>query len=144
MVVLMKGRRASGDTRRASGYRWRTALLALVLAASAAGDVEVQVERRIVRVSAERFAFFPSEVRLDVGEEVELHIESDDAAHGFHIAGTATNVSIPKRGQGVRVVVVRFDEPGRYPFECSRMCGAGHHFMRGEILVLERDAAGRR
>ena len=144
MVVLMRPLRASGDGLRATGFSVRTALLALVLTASAAGDVQVQGERPVVRVSAERFAFFPSEIRLGVGEEVELHIESDDAAHGFHIAGTAINVAIPKRGQGVRVVVVRFDEPGRYPFECSRMCGAGHHFMRGEIVVLERDAAGRR
>ena len=24
---------------------------------------------------------------------------------------------------------------GRFKFECNRMCGAGHHFMRGEIVV---------
>jgi heme/copper-type cytochrome/quinol oxidase subunit 2 len=25
--------------------------------------------------------------------------------------------------------------PGRYTFECSHVCGAGHAFMRGTIIV---------
>jgi cytochrome c oxidase subunit 2 len=110
---------------------------------AASGDVRVQEHRRVVEVTVERFAFFPSEIQLAAGEEVELVLESEDTAHGFHIAGTSTSVAIPKRGQGVRSVVVRFDEPGRYAFECSRMCGAGHHFMRGEIVVREVEAGGR-
>ena len=27
-------------------------------------------------------------------------------------------------------------EVGRYEFECSRLCGAGHNFMRGAIVVV--------
>ena len=30
--------------------------------------------------------------------------------------------------------------PGRYAFECTRMCGAGHHFMRGELIVRDPSA----
>jgi heme/copper-type cytochrome/quinol oxidase subunit 2 len=47
---------------------------------------------------------------------------------------------VPKRGQGVATATVRLTEPGRYPFECTRMCGAGHNFMRGVLIVR---AAGR-
>jgi heme/copper-type cytochrome/quinol oxidase subunit 2 len=38
-------------------------------------------------------------------------------------------------------VVVSFkgEQPGRFTFECNRMCGAGHHFMRGEIVVEARE-----
>jgi len=34
-------------------------------------------------------------------------------------------------------VRVRFvaKEKGRFGFECSRACGAGHHLMRGELVV---------
>jgi cytochrome c oxidase subunit 2 len=115
--------------------RSAAAALAIAIGGIATSDMSLQDERRVIAVTAERFAFFPSEIELEVGEEVELRIESDDTAHGFHIAGTTTNVSIPKRGQGTASVVVRFDTPGRRTFECSRMCGAGHHFMRGEIVV---------
>ena len=34
---------------------------------------------------------------------------------------------------------VTFDPPapGRYRFECSHVCGAGHSFMRGTIVVTK-------
>ena len=50
---------------------------------------------------------------------------------------------MPKRGKGEVSVVLRIDKPGRYTFECNRMCGAGHNFMRGELVVRERTAAGK-
>jgi cytochrome c oxidase subunit II len=94
---------------------------------------------RIIRVNAERFAFFPSRITVSAGEEVEFRIKSDDTSHGFRLVGGAVNVAIPKRGKGEARVVVRLQEPGRYRFECSRMCGAGHNFMRGELIVREAD-----
>ena len=45
------------------------------------------------------------------------------------------NVIIPKRRLGEAVVVFEADEPGTYRFECSKLCGAGHNFMKGEIIV---------
>jgi len=113
--------------------------MAVLLPGAEAGS---QAERRVVRVSAERFAFTPSEIVVDAGEEIELRIKSDDTAHGFRISGTSVNVVIPKRGRGEIAVSFRAPEPGRYTFECTRMCGAGHHFMRGELVV--RDPAARK
>jgi heme/copper-type cytochrome/quinol oxidase subunit 2 len=95
--------------------------------------------RRIVRISAERFVFFPSRITILAGEEVEFRIKSDDTSHGFRVVGGDVNIAIPKRGKGEAVVVVRLQEPGRYRFECSRMCGAGHNFMKGELIVREAD-----
>lgn len=109
-----------------------------VIAVLLAADSASQSQRRVIRVSAERFAFTPSEIVVDPGEEVELRIKSDDTAHGFRIAGTGVNVVIPKRGRGEITVPFRAPEPGRYTFECTRMCGAGHNFMRGELVVRER------
>jgi cytochrome c oxidase subunit II len=112
--------------------------LALLLPGAEAGS---QTQRRVVRVSAERFAFTPSQIVVDAGEEIEMRVSSDDTAHGFHIAGTSVNVVIPKRGRGEVSVSFRAPEPGRYVFECTRMCGAGHHFMRGELLVRDPSAS---
>lgn len=109
----------------------------LALLCFTAGPVRSQ-PRRVIHVTAERFAFTPSEIVVDAGEEVELRLKSDDTAHGFRIAGTTINLVIPKRGRPESVTPLRLTEPGRYTFECSRMCGAGHHFMRGVLVVRDR------
>jgi cytochrome c oxidase subunit II len=98
--------------------------------------------RRVVRITVERFAFTPSEIVVAPGEEIELRLKSDDTAHGFRVAGTNVNIVIPKRGRQEVVTTLRVDTPGRYEFECTRMCGAGHNFMRGVLIV--RDSAKQR
>ncbi len=98
----------------------------------------VAQERQVVRIVAERFTFTPSRIEVSVGTTVEIHIRSEDTDHGFHIVG-GRNVIIPKRRQGEAVVVFEADEPGTYRFECSKLCGAGHNFMKGEIIVTAPD-----
>jgi heme/copper-type cytochrome/quinol oxidase subunit 2 len=93
------------------------------------------VAPRVIDITAERFEFWPAEVKVAEGEEVELRIRSDDTMHGFRIVGTNTNLVIPKRGKGYAVGRFTGSRPGRYTFECNRMCGAGHNFMRGELVV---------
>ena len=101
------------------------------------GDLVAQ-ERQVVQMVAERFTFTPSRIEVPVGTTVEIHIRSEDTNHGFHLVG-GENVIIPKRRQGEAVVVFEAEEPGEYRFECSKLCGAGHNFMRGEIIVTARD-----
>ena len=122
------------------GGRWRRRLVtiaAVTLTCATASSARSQA-RRVINVSAERFAFTPSEIVVQAGEEVELRLKSDDTAHGFRIGGTNINVVIPKRGHREVVAILKVDEPGRYPFECTRMCGAGHNFMRGTLVVRAR------
>lgn len=118
-----------------------TLRLAAVLSVVALSVVTAQSTqspgRRVVRVSAERFAFSPSEIKVAVGEEIELRVKSDDTTHGFRIVGTDVDLAVPKRGQGETSVVFKAPSAGRYEFECSRMCGAGHSFMRGVIVARE-------
>jgi cytochrome c oxidase subunit 2 len=114
--------------------RWA---LAVMLTIALPGNAFDGQDKRVIRVTAERFSFTPSRIEIDPGEEVEVRIKSDDTSHGFRIVGTDTDVTIPKRGKGDIVVPLKFDKPGRYVFECSRMCGAGHNFMRGEVIVRE-------
>lgn len=94
-------------------------------------------DTQIVEVTAERFSFTPSEVRTKLGTALEFRLQSDDTDHGFRILGTDVNVRIPKRSRGVATVHFTPDKPGRYTFECSKLCGAGHSFMRGVIVVEE-------
>ena len=93
---------------------------------------------RRIAIEAERFNFSPSRIKLRVGDEVEFSLTSADTSHGFSVEGTDINLEIPKRGKGSAVVRYTATAAGTFPFECDRMCGAGHHFMRGEIIVEER------
>ena len=116
-----------------SGHGRGVGFVILILALSNPAYVQ---ERRVVRIVAERFSFTPSQITVPIGTTVELRVRSEDTAHGFRIVGGDVNVAVPKRRQGEAVVVFEATEVGRYRFECSRLCGAGHNFMRGAIIVV--------
>lgn len=112
--------------------------LLIVTALFATGVVDrAQEDVQIVEVTAERFTFTPSEVKVKAGTVLEFRLRSDDTGHGFRILGTDIDVRIPKRSKGVTTVRFTPDKAGRYTFECSKLCGAGHSFMRGVIVVAE-------
>ena len=94
-----------------------------------------QASPTVFEVSVERFSFTPSEIRMKNGTSAEIRLRSEDTDHGFRIAGTNIDITIPKRGRGVATVRFEPEKPGRYDFECSKLCGAGHDFMRGTIIV---------
>ncbi len=101
---------------------------------------------RIVEIVAERFLFTPSEITVEAGTTIEFRLTSQDTDHGFRIVGPGDiDVVIPKRNRGEATTFFQPTEPGDYRFECSRICGAGHGYMRGVIRVSSapsRPAAG--
>ena len=117
--------------------KWLVIAVAAAITCVTAAPARSQ-QRRVIRITAERFSFTPSEIVLNAGEEVEFRLKSDDTSHGFRLIGQGVNVAIPKRGRDELSVPFKAPEPGRYTFECSRMCGAGHNFMRGVLVVRER------
>jgi cytochrome c oxidase subunit 2 len=125
MVVLMKRTKCV----RAIG------LVAIVASCLCSTTSLAGQDVRVVEVTAERFSFTPAEVRVKQGVTIEFRVRSEDTAHGFHILDTDVNGIVPKRGKGV--LTIRFQPPqsGKYTFECSKLCGAGHSFMRGTIAV---------
>ncbi len=113
-------------------------LLVVILCLCAATGAQSDAERkpdRVVSIIAERFAFNPSKVTVKQGELVEFVLTSDDTDHGFRITGTAIDVAIPPQGRGEARVRFVAAEKGRFSFECSRPCGAGHNLMRGTLEV---------
>lgn len=90
---------------------------------------------RVIHILAERFTYNPSRINIKQGEVVEFVLSSDDTDHGFKIPSAGIDVAIPQQGMGeVRVRFVAKDK-GTFGFECSRACGAGHHLMRGMLIV---------
>lgn len=109
-------------------------LSAVALGAKAEG-LSFQPAPKIIRVSAERFAYTPSEITVEKGTVIEFHLTSQDTDHGFRIIGTEVDVQIPKRRRGETVVTYTADTAGRFIIECSRPCGAGHTAMRATLVV---------
>jgi cytochrome c oxidase subunit 2 len=103
---------------------------------------------KIIHLVAERFVFTPSEIRVEEGTTVEFRISSDDTSHGFRLTGPgdsagsgAIDLEVPKRGRGEARATFQATTVGRYTFECTRVCGAGHGFMRGTLHVTPRPAS---
>ena len=90
---------------------------------------------RTIHIVAERFFFTPARVVVQQGSVVELILTSEDTDHGFHLAAANVNAAIPQQGKGELKVRFVAAAKGKYPFECSRACGAGHNLMRGELVV---------
>ena len=115
------------------------AVLMLGTAALTSGHQAAGPQAKVIHVSAERFVFTPSEITVEQGTLVKLRLTSEDTSHGFRLLGPGdVNVEIPKRGRGDIRVMFEAKEPGDYTFECSRICGAGHNFMRGTLRVKAR------
>ena len=130
--------------------RFFTVLAAGLLAGSALGSAGAAVTARpnaealqgtasrlvvTIRVTAERFSFTPSRIRVPMGAIVEIVADSEDTTHGFHLADAGIDEQIPARGKGELRLRFEATEAGTYFFECSRPCGAGHNTMRGTIIV---------
>lgn len=112
------------------------AIAAVIVEGAGFPSVDAAQDARVIEITAERFAFTPSEIRVKAGTRLEIRLESDDTAHGFRIVGTDVDIELPKRGRGVATVMFQ-PKAGRYTFECSNLCGAGHEFMRGVIIATE-------
>jgi cytochrome c oxidase subunit II len=110
-------------------------LLVLLFALALSCAAQERKPDRVITITAERFTFSPSRITLKQGELVEFVLVSDDTDHGFHIPGAAIEVAIPPSGRGEARVRFIAREKGRFVFECSRPCGAGHNLMRGYIEV---------
>ena len=112
-----------------------TSLVVLALALGPSAQDLKPSSPRVIRISAERFAFTPSEIVVERGAVIEFHLTSEDTDHGFRIIGTEVDVQIPKRRRGETVVRYTADTAGRFIIECSRPCGAGHTAMRATLVV---------
>jgi cytochrome c oxidase subunit 2 len=118
MVVLMK-----------------TFLVMLLALPVFADDLPKAKPDKVISISAERFTFTPSRIKVKQGMLVELVIASEDTDHGFRIPSAGIDAAVPQQGKGELRVRFLARQKGEFAFECSRPCGAGHNMMRGIIVV---------
>lgn len=110
----------------------------------ASGDVQV------IEISAKKYDFTPSSIRVKQGTTVQLKITATDRSHGFKIEefpegkaksgspGLVLNSSPDclKIEEGhTQTIEFRAKEPGTYRFKCCVRCGLHHRSMKGELIV---------
>lgn len=105
---------------------------------------------QVIDVSAKKYEFNPSPIRVRQGSRVQLKITATDHVHGFRITefpdGTDTKgkaglvFSSPQdcrrieKGHTETIEFVALT-PGTYPFKCCVHCGWDHRAMKGELIV---------
>jgi len=100
----------------------------LVSGTTAERPPDVTLEMR-----ARKYDFEPAEVRVKMGQVVELHLTAADRKHGFELKPFGIQTELPE-GQPV---TVRFlaNQRGEFGFKCDILCGVGHLGMNGKLIV---------
>ncbi len=111
------------------------AALAVALVVGAAPRTARAAGEQVIRVTAKRFEYEPSEITVKKGTPVAIEIVSLDRKHGFALPDFKVRADV-KPGQ---TSVVRFtpDKAGRFTFHCDFFCGSGHESMTGTLIVVE-------
>lgn len=88
---------------------------------------------RVIRITAKRFAYEPSEIALKIGESVIVEINSLDFVHGMNIPALKTRLDLfPGR---VNRLEFTPQQAGVIEFVCDNFCGEGHEEMHGQFVV---------
>ena len=88
-----------------------------------------------IQMTAKKYEFNPSVITVKKGEQVKLVITATDRDHGFKLDAFKINQHL-KKGEAATVEFTA-DQAGEFPFQCSVICGMGHHRMKGKLVVEE-------
>jgi len=90
-------------------------------------------QARTFELDARQFTYSPSELSVNQGDTVTIHLVSTDVVHGLYVDGYDVSVEADP-GQSATLTFVA-DKPGSFRFRCNITCGAMHPFMIGKLTV---------
>lgn len=118
--------------------RVRSSLFLLVAAGLVVAFAPLPVQAaapqaRTFRIEAHQFAYSPSEIQVNPGDTISIHLVSTDVVHGLYVDGYGVSVEADP-GQTATLTFVA-NQPGSFRFRCNVTCGAMHPFMIGKLIV---------
>jgi cytochrome c oxidase subunit 2 len=118
-------------------WRWIAGIVTLpvlgVLAGAGFAHHSGGGAEREFEVTARRFAYDPSIIKVNRRDHVTITLTSKDVLHGFYIDGYGIDEEI-RPGERVRFSFFA-NKPGKFPYRCSHTCGVFHPFMIGNLIV---------
>jgi len=90
---------------------------------------------KVIKITAKKFDFTPSEITVKRGVPVALELTSSDRVHGFSLPDFKLTARI-EPGKVTRVVFTP-DKTGEFTFSCNIFCGSGHEDMAGRLAVTD-------
>jgi heme/copper-type cytochrome/quinol oxidase subunit 2 len=90
-------------------------------------------QERAFQIEARQFVYSPSELKVNPGDTVTIHLLSTDVVHGLYVDGYDISIEADP-GQSATLTFVA-DKPGSFRFRCNVTCGAMHPFMIGKLSV---------
>jgi cytochrome c oxidase subunit 2 len=111
----------------------RVVLAAGLIALAGGAGVLAQRQPRVIKVSARRFSFTPSEIALKKGEPVTFELTTEDIFMGMNIPdfGVRSDI-VPGKTMTLSLTP---DKAGTFTFLCDVFCGDGHEGMNGALVV---------
>jgi cytochrome c oxidase subunit 2 len=90
---------------------------------------------KVIKITAKKFDFTPSELTVKKGVPVALELTSTDRVHGFSLPDFKLTAII-EPGKVTRVTFTP-DRTGEFTFSCNIFCGSGHEDMAGRLIVTD-------
>jgi len=116
------------------------ALLLTLTAASGAVTLAAAMRtgspsEKVIRVTAKKFEFLPSEITVKKGEPLVLELTSADRGHGFYLPDFGVEAKI--KPEAITRISFMPGKTGKFNFACDVFCGSGHDEMSGTLVVTE-------
>ena len=106
-------------------------------------------QRRDFNIVAHKYAYEPSVIHVNQGDEVHIRFSSKDVTHGFYMEGYDLDalaeagkpgllIRHPSLGSDFKTgdeIVFTADKRGKFRYRCSMTCGYMHPFMLGVLIV---------
>ena len=92
-------------------------------------------DAKVIKITAKKFDFAPSELTVKRGVPVALELTSTDRVHGFSLPDFKLTASI-EPGKVTRVTFTP-NRTGEFTFSCNIFCGSGHEDMAGRLIVTD-------
>jgi len=105
----------------------------IALCAAMGAGLSARGEEKVIRVTARKFVFTPSEIALKKGEPVVFELSTLDVFMGFNVPDFKVRSDIVP-GKVMRLALTP-DRTGTFTFLCDVFCGDGHESMSGTIVV---------
>jgi cytochrome c oxidase subunit 2 len=110
-------------------------LAVIVLVTVFIGSFAMAQAKQVIKVTAKKFEYSPSEIKVKKGVPVVLEFTSLDRLHGFSCPALGIRSDI----EPGKTTTIEFtpQTAGTFPFHCDNFCGSGHGGMKGTIVVTE-------